>query len=135
MCILNMFRNVLLMFPVLLQRCFYHFFGQRFECIVRMVSQFLNALQRFAKIMSCYIFLLLKTIFTRLSPLAAPQVTCHQASPLQTMYGRETYSHEKEIQTIGILIDPEYILKTCSNKDIYITRKNMLKTQWFVDVV
>ena len=36
---------------------------------------------------------------------------------------------------IGILIDPEYTLKTFSNKDIYITRKNMLKTQWFVDVV
>ena len=41
--------NVLLMFPVLLQRCFYHLFGQRFECIVHMVSQFLNALQNFAK--------------------------------------------------------------------------------------
>ena len=36
---------------------------------------------------------------------------------------------------IGILIDPEYTLKTFSNKDINITRKNMLNTQWFVDVV
>ena len=97
----------------------------------------LECVAKFCKAYMCLatFFLLLKTIFTRLSPLAAPQVTCHQASPLQTMYGRETYSHEKEIQTIGILIDPEYILKTCSNKDIYITRKNMLKTQWFVDVV
>ena len=36
---------------------------------------------------------------------------------------------------MGILIDPEYTLKTFSNKDINITRKNMLNTQWFVDVV
>jgi hypothetical protein len=83
--------------------------------------------------------------------LAAPQVTCHQASPLQTIYGRWipkrparldninlpmffflkkyvcTYTDEKEIKMIGILIDPEYTLKTCSNKDIYITRKKHVK--------
>ena len=50
--------NVLLMFPCLLQRFFEnHLFGQRVECIVHMVSQFLNALQRFAK--NIYIYVLL----------------------------------------------------------------------------
>ena len=38
-----------------------------------------------------------------------------------------TYTNEKEIKMIGILIDPEYTLKTFSNKDIYITRKKHVK--------
>jgi hypothetical protein len=38
-----------------------------------------------------------------------------------------TYTDEKEIKMIGILIDPEYTLKTFSNKDIYITRKKHVK--------
>ena len=66
-----MFRNVLLMFPVLLQRCFYHLFGQRFECIVHMVSQFLNALQRFAiyiYVLLHFLFLFFKSIFSRFPP-------------------------------------------------------------------
>ena len=49
-----------------------HLFGQRFECIVRMVSQFLNALQRFANIMSCYIiYVFFWKLFSPVFPLGS----------------------------------------------------------------
>ena len=52
MCIFSIFCDVLLMFSIHLQSFFHLLFAQRFECIVHMVSQFLNALQGFAKNMS-----------------------------------------------------------------------------------
>ena len=71
MCLLDVFCNVLLMFPFLLQRFFFnHLFGQRFECTVHMVSQFLNVLQRFAN--NIYVLLhFFKNLFSAVSPLGS----------------------------------------------------------------
>ena len=53
MCTFGIFCDVLLLFSIPLH-FFNLLFGQRFECIVHMVSQFLSALQGFAKNMFCY---------------------------------------------------------------------------------
>ena len=102
MCILTNFCNVLLMFWFLLQSCFES--GARFWKahvllpFFKLVPPVLLPRLHVTRPRRCKPSTvgrrqkpqLFYAIFTRFSPLGAPQVTCHQASPLQAIYGRET---------------------------------------------